>query len=54
MKEEIDCTCLCDSGIKTVCINLGEYIDDECSATGYPCEYESVDVPSEFMYGEEG
>lgn len=54
MKEKIDCTSLCDSGIKTVFINTGEYIDDECSATGYPCEYESVNVPSEFMFGDEG
>lgn len=54
MKEKIDCTSLGDSVIKMVCVNSGEFIDDECSATGYPCEYESVDVPSEFMYGEEG
>lgn len=54
MKSKIDETRLCDSNVKMVDVNSGDFIEDECSATGYSCEYEKTLVPSEFFYGEEG
>lgn len=54
MVNKINTTLLCGSNVKMVDVNSGEFIEDECSATGYSCEYEETSVPSEFFYGEEG
>lgn len=54
MVNKINATRLCGSTVKMVDVNSGEFIEDECSATGYSCEYEETSVPSEFFYGEEG
>lgn len=54
MKNKIDANCLCGSNVKMVNVNSGDFIEDECSATGYSCDYEKTPVPSEFFYGEEG
>lgn len=54
MKNKIDSAYPGDSTVKMVDVNSGDFIEDECSATGYSCEYEETSVPSEFFYGEEG